>query len=741
MTLSIRVSTPQGLVFCSDSLVSLPEKVNEIVEGKYLPPGVVAPDAPAVIAEPVIEERQFITDTQPNSRKIMQISDLPMAISVAGYGAFLSSRCYYGNEASVTVPFESYKREIDQVISGAFKDARPAFIDNIARCACFTLCCGAAAHTIEGDEEGRGYDWQLEILGGGYATEDMTLTRTSARWPYVFEMNIDYGGENPSQNVGFSTFATLIMRVSHAFLFRAFTCLPIHVEAENWFEGFCNNELTTCLRSGMRRYYAYSQHYEQDEGTVVEHRRSALAAMRVTCTLLGRLINRFGLKVDSTDWTTDGLHHLRFTDAIEEMWKLKSSDLSDPDIEKYFGDKIDAYLELDEDYVEELHSLFVDEGDALSERIAELDREDEIGYPLVEFLNGGATDEEWEEHGGHLGSMLLSRLGPDLGEHFNPGSISALFSLTRKYAYWAFAGHTLFIHDAEDLTLNTFNSVTDANRAFGLSTAGQSSIVERITEGVGNRTRHRISWEIYKQNREALDQLGTLLSGRLGGGSGAARLEDESVGFVPGDWNGELEGEGLANLNDMSLNFAPATEVFDSVDEEYEMDFVGMGTWGPSTVRAVVTPGEDYTDYSGDVLLVLNLTHNDDSEKYPPIQLEFSGNMDGMGFTGVAENGTSIRMYPAISSGSTTRMIVNEAVGEVLDNLQEIDLRTEPWDVRWETLPLRTSVEISHYLMESTIKNQRFQGKIPTVGGEIRTVTITPDGVYKEEESGLHGIT
>ena len=59
----------------------------------------------------------------------------------------------------------------------------------------------------------------------------------------------------------------------------------------------------------------------------------------------------------------------------------------------------------------------------------------------------------------------------------------------------------------------------------------------------------------------------------------------------------------------------------------------------------------------------------------------------------------------------------------------------EKWAVNWRSLPLKTAEEMANYLMESTVKKQHFNSEIPTVGGRIKTVRISPGGEIHEHVS------
>ena len=117
------------------------------------------------------------------------------------------------------------------------------------------------------------------------------------------------------------------------------------------------------------------------------------------------------------------------------------------------------------------------------------------------------------------------------------------------------------------------------------------------------------------------------------------------------------------------------------------------------------------------------------------VELSFWGETDSLGYVGIAEAPDDTEVTISMSRVSDDNqqqsriMAIAERMSEEPD---ELALEATTWDIDWATLALKTSVEIAHFLMESTIKNQRFQGVVPTVGGDIKTVTITPDGVYKD---------
>ena len=92
MTLIIRIVTPQGLVLCSDSMVTYHDTISNILDveetsrvGELLNAGDVTPDSPPTILNPQWKsDRQIVRNTAQNVTKTAGILELPIAMSIAG---------------------------------------------------------------------------------------------------------------------------------------------------------------------------------------------------------------------------------------------------------------------------------------------------------------------------------------------------------------------------------------------------------------------------------------------------------------------------------------------------------------------------------------------------------------------------------------------------------------------------------------------------------------------------------
>ena len=61
----------------------------------------------------------------------------------------------------------------------------------------------------------------------------------------------------------------------------------------------------------------------------------------------------------------------------------------------------------------------------------------------------------------------------------------------------------------------------------------------------------------------------------------------------------------------------------------------------------------------------------------------------------------------------------------------ELPYSKSMWKVDFDHMPVETAIEMTQYLMESTIKKQHFNSEVPTVGGEILTAVITKDEGFR----------
>ena len=79
--------------------------------------------------------------------------------------------------------------------------------------------------------------------------------------------------------------------------------------------------------------------------------------------------------------------------------------------------------------------------------------------------------------------------------------------------------------------------------------------------------------------------------------------------------------------------------------------------------------------------------------------------------------------------------VIHSSLRMLSSELDEYPIDPEKWLINWKSLPLKTAEEMANYLMESTVKKQHFNSEIPTVGGRIKTVRISPGGEIHEHVS------
>ena len=124
-----------------------------------------------------------------------------------------------------------------------------------------------------------------------------------------------------------------------------------------------------------------------------------------------------------------------------------------------------------------------------------------------------------------------------------------------------------------------------------------------------------------------------------------------------------------------------------------------------------------------------------------PERYDFSYDVDDegtiKGTSGGDDNSplVALMMFPDYSESREEGDIagrIEDAKKELETELQPYRLETEGWDVDFVNMPLKTAVELAHYLMESTIKKQHFNSEVPTVGGRVKTMTLSPDGRREE---------
>ena len=375
-----------------------------------------------------------------------------------------------------------------------------------------------------------------------------------------------------------------------------------------------------------------------------------------------------------------------------------------------------------EDYISELCSL-LDDYPALGEKIHEFDAEIDTRYATAKL----ATEEELEEWGSWQHAVWL-RLSEEQRENMDLESFSGLDILLHPYMEYAMTADILFTDQPE--SRNT-NYRARGRSYFGIDFTGQGDIAERIMYGMDRHTLQYGKMEVEKHTMQAVIRLADIISAKQKEGPPRITGSEGADGLVPGPWRGYFI-ERDDSIEDSDLNV--------SEEKHFIINFVGnddMEGFGsciePESGAIFATLKHEETNGT-----TLNFSVKDEdnllNDKY---NFEVVAELEKWGFSGRAYISNEIEVYIALwpddsSVTDDTDRIIGESIREIQMEMKDFRFPGDVWNIQFHNLAIETAVELAHYLMVSTIKKQHFNSEIPTVGGKIRTVTITPDGEYRE---------
>lgn len=746
MTLSIRISTPVGLVFCSDSLITYPETIKEIdweKSGEYIPMGAHGEGSPAYLTNPQTKDRTFVRTTVSNVSKVHRIGNIPLAYSVAGSVNFLVSNVQAGRHNNTMVPFESFSPVVDKIITDLIEKNPDVDISEICQCACHALSCGVnGVHDVNTD------GWSLSILGGGYSP--------ASPWPHVFDFDLEHKGQNKEVIVSIMDAAT------GAFSRSVGVCLPTNCNSVNIFSEFCENDLERCLVGATLNACVWSSFFNLDEDTfrndVIP---DTLGHLKKITLLIGRILDRWGI---------DGLQTYEFSDVISEMWEVRADDYRD-ELSSHYEDIFDNFIENNQSVISRMLECF-------SDRKGIRDHCDAIDSEIFSdcVLSSPPTEDEWKSVGktresvrGGVVSVLYDRLDAKTQTNLAHDSyfgLCRLFGVGMKeegYIQSVGAGDLMFVDKWGEFG---FSYWAPEFPYFGISHRGQSDVVQRIMEGFDRKSRRKTERAIRDYTMEAAERLGDIVQAGLEGreppqlrskqsGSEKSHAPPRFSLEKPEDDDGEAENDDVDEPNNNlqpHIGFGPgawtgfyisSSESSDVDDEtvrnKFSMDFTinldGNLTGSGNSLEGKMS-AEVQTDESGTTVLDVAVRG---SESYKEGKKKFSveGNLESWGFNGGFEDGEEWRsfiMWPVdnLHSEVDSVSVVQGAIRTLHSELDKFTVEADQWEIDFEYIPLETAVELAHYLMESTVKKQYFNTEVPTVGGRIKTVTISHGGEYLE---------
>ena len=739
MTLITRVSTPVGLVFCADSLISYPESVEEIdraKSGRWFAPGELANNSPSMLESPRFIDREFIVNTVSNVSKIHRLSNLPVAYSVAGSGNFLLSSVDNGRYHWRSVPFESFSKVVDRIITELITRNPELPIPDICRSACYSLSCG-----LNGVKDVNTSGWSLSVLGGGFGP--------SSSLPHVFDFDLIHRGQNEEVRVSIIDASFL------AFFNACGICLPHFCKDADIFSEFCEVELERCILAGILKSCIWSSFFNIPKQSFLDDVvKDVLPQIRKGALLVSRILDV---------WGTEGLNSYDFSDVIRESWELREVGYENK-YSRLVDGVIDGFLENNNEAMAQMVEYYHD-GLKTSEICGEIQAELFSEFPL----NSPLTPEEEARKDLRTSrfELLYERLDEKTRSHLSYEAffgMCAFFGVDYKEGYAASVATGDFMFN-EEWGDRHYSYWAPKWAYFGISHRGQDDVVERIMGGMDFPTKRKNEKGVRDYTMDAAQRLGTIIEAGLDGreaptwdksdGSGQSLLSSQPeyspgisndegeddlaestledftfephLGFVPGAWNGfyitstdSESGEVRKIRNKFSIEF----------NFDIEGNISGTGQSSEGEISATVEIND-----SGDTSLDVTMTRG--SSYHDARKISVDGNLETWGFNGGFEEGEEWRnfiMWPvdSVQSEINSISVIQSAIRTLQTELENYSIESDKWDINWEYMPLETSIELVHYLMESTMKKQHFNREVPTVGGKIKTVVITHKGEYME---------
>jgi hypothetical protein len=532
----------------------------------------------------------------------------------------------------------------------------------------------------------------------------------------------------------------------------------------NWFAEFCDKDLKQCIDAAVVQASVWTTFYQYDMETSVNSvLPDVLSHLRNITLLLGRLIKRFGIS---------GLADFEFSEVITEMWYLRNASYRDEDLSAYIDKIYDDYMDDSSEYIE---SLF-------SESDPKIAREkSEAFFESIRPVK--LSDEELDTADGWTWTAYYNRLGDKEKNVLSLEAYKGLNQLLFDYIRYVAMGDQHFVEN-ENSAIAEQSYFTPPAFWFNLDYIGRSDVVERLMNGMDSGSMWAMSSNIRTYTMGACNRLSEIISAGLDGrpvpplagpldSTGSSRDDDTVPAFAsstslgsddnPDDGEDEdddddygKEGEqGESTTSELSAHagfpsgqwsgFLSTNPTKDSITEDIKTQFnvtIDTSIGESSTFSGHGLSDGNNIEIEGGVIGTDEISFElkiSMEGRYDLAMYKVKGNLEEWGFNGTldleGERGNII-MWPTsrMDPGVDTHSIVRDSLQTLNSELEEFrpDLEGSRWNIDWTHLALDTSVELALYLMESTIKKQHFNSEVPTVGGKIKTVTISPDGEYRE---------
>ena len=330
MTLVIRLSTPQGLVFCADSLVTTSEQVTILDwgrSGEFIAAGKMSPDSPPMLIDPITRNDRIIRDTKQNVDKISQLLDDSIVVAVAGSGNFLDLRVFDGGNHQLVVPFESFQPVVNDVLRQALSHEPKMTLMDKGKCAMFAYSIGAAGANWDSRKRSLN-NFNLKMMGGGFSDE--------TPWPQLFDANISFSGQRGDP--GLKTVSSCAWSV----LDIVARNLPQYCSSVNCFREFCDHEFELIFKTAIVQASSWSAACMADLGQAKELLIPSLfQELSNALKILSHCLGEFSIS---------GFVDFSLADIIVRTWNLKQqgyhSEHSNSDfIDSLFNDMLENQQE------------------------------------------------------------------------------------------------------------------------------------------------------------------------------------------------------------------------------------------------------------------------------------------------------------------------------------------------------------------------------------------------------------
>jgi len=603
---------------------------------------------------------------------------------------------------------------------------------DIGECAAIAMTAGFLKHRVSG----------FELIGGGYGSEDIA--------PDVF----NYKFENSKTPGNRMDILRAACGVTSEYLKHV---LPMYCTSRNWVDEFCKCEflkLVTFCHS-QTWWWGLSSNYDLEmiEEKIIPDVNHRIINM---LQIINLIINR--------DNPLDFLNkkQINFSDIISKMYTLRkepiNSDLKDKLTEIINKSQAkDLVLSL---WNSDSEENYIDANDAVSNLQKEA-RDDFIARSYSQAKL--AKDEK----------SFFPRLPDEQKLILNEKAFKSLFWILDDYIPCAVLADA-FVYDSHysfDYSYGTSREDT-----YRVTSTGQSDVMERIMYGVDRKTDKIIKSEVKQFQMHAAQRFGELVEAEM---KGSEPPPTKSFDFYDNKSRDTAAAYSIEDTSDDNLEEKHQSKLFDFDDDKQHLPHSGsfVGKW-----RGTITRTEEdslgrvkfdceveiFKDENGNIKgnattdseLNFEISDWEKTEEGIEFKINFEGDPNLLGECLVDANLTEwgldcsfsdngIRQHLILTkdregnsptkkhvgkrdSATSSELPTKNFLGALYSELEPFRLpfSSMKWDLDFVHMPVETAVELSQYLMDSTMKKQHFNSEVPTVGGEILTATITKDGGF-----------